>query len=202
MSSTSKALIKSGSSQPEAVVREYDAAVKEIEALGKELSEAAKKCEAMVAGVHAMVAEIKELAARYRDEGKRYFLQIEDCSLMTSEVRTVCEALKKKIAADNIAAWNSAPAVPAGDRAPVVAVCRWICPAAGGTSSARRPARMSKAFATLAFEHVKCAVGSRANRQILDSADSQEESRTSRSFPDRLQRSQFVKYSWMKAISS
>ena len=88
----------------EAVVREYDAAVKEIEALGKELSEAAKKCEAMVAGVHAMVAEIKELAGKYRDEGKRYFLQIEDCSLMTSEVRTVCEALKKKIAANNIAA--------------------------------------------------------------------------------------------------
>ena len=93
-----------GKLSAEAVVREYDAAVKEIEALGKELSEAAKKCEAMVAGVHAMVAEIKELAAKYRDEGKRYFLQIEDCSLMTSEVRTVCEALKKKIAAGNIAA--------------------------------------------------------------------------------------------------
>ena len=40
----------------------------------------------------------------YRDEGKRYFLQIEECSLMTSEVRTVCEALKKKIAASTIAA--------------------------------------------------------------------------------------------------
>ena len=47
--------------------------------------------------MHSMVAEIKELAAKYRDEGKRYFLQIEDCSLMTSEVRTVCETLKKKI---------------------------------------------------------------------------------------------------------
>lgn len=93
-----------GKLSAEAVVREYDAAVKEIEALGKELSEAAKKCEAMVAGVHAMVAEIKELAAKYRDEGKRYFLQIEDCSLMTSEVRTVCEALTKKIARSNIAA--------------------------------------------------------------------------------------------------
>ena len=88
-----------GKLSAEAVVREYDAAVKEIEALGKELSDAARKCEAMVAGVHAMVAEIKELAAKYRDEGKRYFLQIEECSLMTSEVRTVCEALKKKIAA-------------------------------------------------------------------------------------------------------
>ncbi|WP_275186433.1 hypothetical protein [Bradyrhizobium sp. CSA112] len=81
----------------EVVVREYDAAVKEIESLGAELIEAAKKCEATVAGVHAMVSEIKALAASYREEGKRYFLQIEECSLTTSEVRTVCEALKKKI---------------------------------------------------------------------------------------------------------
>src|SRR5919106_1446521 len=88
-----------GKLSAEAVVREYDAAVKEIEALGAELTEAAKKCEETVAGVHSMVNEIKELAASYREEGKRYFLQIEECSLMTSEVRTVCEALKKKIAA-------------------------------------------------------------------------------------------------------
>src|SRR6478736_1805965 len=93
-----------GKLSAEAVIREYDAAVKEIEALGVELSEAAKKCEAMVAGVHSMVNEIRELAANYREEGKRYFLQIEDCSLMTSEVRTVCETLKKKIAARTIAA--------------------------------------------------------------------------------------------------
>jgi hypothetical protein len=88
-----------GKLSAEAVVREYDAAVKEIEALGAELIEAARKCEAMVASVHDTVSEIKELAANYREEGKRYFLQIEDCSLMTSEVRTVCETLKKKIAA-------------------------------------------------------------------------------------------------------
>jgi hypothetical protein len=87
-----------GKLSAEAVVREYDAAVKEIEALGAELTEAARKCEETVAGVHSMVNEIKELAASYRDEGKRYFLQIEECSLMTSEVRTVCEALKNKIA--------------------------------------------------------------------------------------------------------
>jgi molybdopterin converting factor small subunit len=88
----------------EAVVREYDAAVKEIEALGAELIEAAKKCEATVAGVHATASEIKALAASYREEGKRYFLQIEDCSLMTAEVRTVCEALKQKISKGTIAA--------------------------------------------------------------------------------------------------
>ena len=92
-----------GKLSAEAVVREYDAAVKEIEAVGAELADAAKRCEATVAGVHSMVAEIKELASKYRDEGKRYFLQIEDCSLMTSEVRTVCETLKKKIASSGSA---------------------------------------------------------------------------------------------------
>ena len=93
-----------GKLSAEAVVREYDAAVKEIEALGAELTKAAKECEAMVAGVYSMISEIKELAANFREEGKRYFLQIEECSLTTSEVRTVCEALKKKIAASGIAA--------------------------------------------------------------------------------------------------
>ena len=88
-----------GKLSAEVVVREYDAAVKEIEALGAELIEAAKRCEAVVAGVHSMVNEIKELATNYREEGKRYFLQIEECSLMTSEVRIVCETLRKKIAA-------------------------------------------------------------------------------------------------------
>jgi hypothetical protein len=83
----------------EGIVREYDAAVKEIEALGAELTEAAYKCEAMVSGGHSLVNEMKELASNYREEGRRYFLQIEQRSLMTSEVRTACEVLKKKIAA-------------------------------------------------------------------------------------------------------
>jgi hypothetical protein len=91
-----------GKLSAEAVVREYDAAIKEIEALGTELQEAAKKCETMVAGVHEMIAEIKEFAAGYRDQAKRFFLQIEAVSLMTTEVRDTCEALKKKIAADTL----------------------------------------------------------------------------------------------------
>ena len=88
----------------EVVVHEYDAAVKEIEALGAELIEAAKRCEAVVAGVHSTVSEINELAANYREEGKRYFLQIEECSLTTSEVRTVCELSRKKSLRSNIVA--------------------------------------------------------------------------------------------------
>jgi hypothetical protein len=36
---------------------------------------------------------------RYREEAKRIFVQIEDCSLMTAEVRKTCTELKERIAA-------------------------------------------------------------------------------------------------------
>ena len=88
-----------GKLSAEGIAREYDAAVKEIEALGAELTETVRKCEAMVSDGHALVNEMKELASSYREEGKRQFLQIEERSLMASEVRAVCEALKNKIAA-------------------------------------------------------------------------------------------------------
>jgi hypothetical protein len=88
-----------GKLSAEGIAREYDAAVKEIEALGAELNETARKCEAMVSDGHALVNEMKELASSYREEGKRQFLQIEERSLMASEVRAVCEALKNKLAA-------------------------------------------------------------------------------------------------------
>jgi hypothetical protein len=37
-------------------------------------------------------------AKRYREEAKRVFLQIENCSLVTAEVRKTCTELKEKIA--------------------------------------------------------------------------------------------------------
>ena len=83
----------------EAVVREYEAAAKEIEAMGAELIERVKQCEAMTRDALAATDEMKETAKRYREEAKRIFLKIEDCSLMTAEVRKTCTALKAKIAA-------------------------------------------------------------------------------------------------------
>lgn len=82
----------------EAVVREYEAAAKEIDAMGTELKSRVEKLEAMKAEAVVVMDEIKETAARYRDEGKRIFLQIEDCALMTDEVRRACNDLKAKIA--------------------------------------------------------------------------------------------------------
>ena len=83
----------------EAIVREYEAAAKDIEAMGAELIERVKQCEAMTRDALAATAEMKETAMRYRAEAKRIFLQIEDCSLMTAEVRKTCTELKEKIAA-------------------------------------------------------------------------------------------------------
>jgi hypothetical protein len=83
----------------EAVVREYEAAAKDIEAMGAELIERVRQCEAMTRDALAVTEEMKETAARYRAEAKRIFLQIEDCSLMTAEVRKTCTELKERIAA-------------------------------------------------------------------------------------------------------
>ncbi|WP_235977196.1 hypothetical protein [Bradyrhizobium archetypum] len=87
-----------GKLSAEAVVREYEAAAKDIEALGDELTERAKQCEAMMREALVVTEELKETAARYRAEAKRVFLQIESCSLLTAEVRKICEEMKDRIA--------------------------------------------------------------------------------------------------------
>ena len=87
-----------GKLSAEAVVREYEAAAKEIEGMGAELIERVKECEAMTRDALAVIEEMKETAARYREEAKRIFLEIENCTLMTAEVRKTCTEVKEKIA--------------------------------------------------------------------------------------------------------
>lgn len=87
-----------GKLSAEAVVREYEAAAKEIEAMGEELKARLDKLEQAKNEAMSVISEIKETAASYRDAGKRIFLQIEDVTMMTSEVRTTCGELKAKIA--------------------------------------------------------------------------------------------------------
>jgi hypothetical protein len=87
-----------GKLSAEAVVREYEAAAKEIEAMGAELIERVRQCEAMTRDALAVNEELKETAQRYREEAKRVFVQIENCSLVTAEVRKTCLELKEKLA--------------------------------------------------------------------------------------------------------
>ena len=88
-----------GKLSAEAVVREYEAAAKEIEAMGLELTELAKQSEAATRDALAVTQELKDTAGRFRDEAKRVFFQIENCSLVTAEVRRTCTELMEKIAA-------------------------------------------------------------------------------------------------------
>jgi len=87
-----------GKLSAEAVVREYEAAAKDIEALGVELVEHVKQCEAMSRETLVVIDELKETAERYREEAKRVFLHIENCSLVTAQVRRTCAEMKEKIA--------------------------------------------------------------------------------------------------------
>jgi len=82
----------------EAVAASYESAAKEIEKMGEELKERAKLCEKLVADSNQALTVIQETAAQFRDAGKMIFLKIEDCSLMTKEVRETCDTLRAKLA--------------------------------------------------------------------------------------------------------
>jgi hypothetical protein len=82
----------------EGIVREYEVAAKEIEAMRAELIERVKQCETMTRDTLAVTDELKEVAARYREQGKRIFVEIENCSELTAEVRKTCTELMDKIA--------------------------------------------------------------------------------------------------------
>ena len=87
-----------GKLSAEGVVRENEAAAKEIEAMGAQLIEHVKQCQATTRDAFAVTEELKETAGRYREEAKRVFLQIENCSRLTAEVRKTCTELMEKIA--------------------------------------------------------------------------------------------------------
>ena len=65
--------------------------------MGVELIERVKQCEDMTRDALAVIDEMKETAARYRTEAKRIFLEIEDCSLVTAEVRRSATNRSKRL---------------------------------------------------------------------------------------------------------
>lgn len=88
-----------GKLSAEAVVREYESAAKEIEATGADLMDLVRQCETMTRNALSVTEQLKETAGRYREEAKRVFLEIENCSEVTAEVRKTCSELREKIAA-------------------------------------------------------------------------------------------------------
>ena len=82
----------------EAIVGEYETAARDIEGMGAQLIDCVKHCEEMTRDAFLVIEEMKATAARYREEAKRVFLQIENCTLMTAEVRKVCTEFKQRLA--------------------------------------------------------------------------------------------------------
>jgi DNA polymerase III gamma/tau subunit len=82
----------------EDVMRDYESAAEEVEAMGTELISAAKKWEAMTVTVHNT---IRDTAEAYREEGKRIFGRIEECALLTEEVRKTCKDVKRSVLEGN-----------------------------------------------------------------------------------------------------
>ena len=78
----------------EAVIRDYESTAKEIEALGGELISAAKKWEATTADARNT---IRDTAEAYRQQGKKIFERIEECVLLTEDVRKTCEEVKRRM---------------------------------------------------------------------------------------------------------
>ena len=66
--------------------------------MGADLIERVKQCEASVLETFAVTRELADVAARCREEAKRVFLQIENCSRLTEEVRKTGTELMEKLA--------------------------------------------------------------------------------------------------------
>jgi hypothetical protein len=92
---------RAGALSAEAVVRDYESAAREIEAMGADLIDTAKKCEEMTAEVHNAIAFMRDTAAAYREDAKKIFKRIEDCALLTQDVRKTCEDVKRRLVEGN-----------------------------------------------------------------------------------------------------
>jgi hypothetical protein len=86
-----------GKLSAEAVIAQYEDTVKALEAMGTTLIDCVKRAEKMAAGCKDAIAYVQDTAQKYRDEAKVIFDRIEQASVMTAEVRSVCDEMRKKI---------------------------------------------------------------------------------------------------------
>ena len=81
----------------EAVISQYEGAVKALEAMGTTLIDCVNRAEKMAAGCKDAITYVQDTAQKYREEAKLIFDRIEQASVMTAEVRSVCDEMRKKI---------------------------------------------------------------------------------------------------------
>jgi hypothetical protein len=86
-----------GKLSAEAVITQYEGAVKALEEMGTTLIDCVKRAENMAAGCKDAIAYVQDTAQKYREEAKLIFERIEQASVMTAEVKSVCDDVRKKI---------------------------------------------------------------------------------------------------------
>jgi hypothetical protein len=86
-----------GKLSAEAVIAQYESAVKALEAMGATLIDCVKRAEKMAAECKDAIAYVQDTAEKYREEAKLIFDRIEQASVMTAEVRSVCDEMRKRI---------------------------------------------------------------------------------------------------------
>lgn len=86
-----------GKLSAEAVTAQYEGAVKALEAMGITLIDCVKRAEKMAAECKDAIAYVQDTAQKYREEAKLIFDRIEQASVMTAEVRSLCDEMRKRI---------------------------------------------------------------------------------------------------------
>lgn len=86
-----------GKLSAEAMISQYEGAVKALEEMGATLIECVKRAESMAAGCKDTFAFVRDTAKQYREEAKLIFDRIEQASVMTAEVKSVCDEMRKKM---------------------------------------------------------------------------------------------------------
>jgi hypothetical protein len=86
-----------GKLSAEAVIAQYEGAVEALEAMGTTLIDCVKRAEKMASGCKDAITFVHDTAQKYREEAKLIFERIEQASVMTAEVRSVCDEMRKKI---------------------------------------------------------------------------------------------------------
>ena len=86
-----------GKLSAEAVAAQYEDAVKALEAMGTTLIDCVQRAEKMAAGCKDAIAYVQDTAQKYREEAGLIFDRIQQASVMTAEVRSVCDDMRKRI---------------------------------------------------------------------------------------------------------
>ncbi len=81
----------------EAVVCDHESGATKIEEMGAELINAAQKCEARIAELQKAVSHMRDTAGHYREDLKKVFKRIEECVVISRDVRNTCDTIKRRI---------------------------------------------------------------------------------------------------------